>query len=580
MLAAIWLFFQLGYGFETNDQVQYLLLPYRSIEQPFLPGDWFTWETSHYHLTFAWLVRALHAIGGDDGFRYAMLAAHLAGLAWLGYACLRLSRALGGGAFEAAIPLVVMGCTRDTALGGAILNHGCLLPSDLALAPFLLAAAANARARDRACGVWLGLSGLLHANFAVLGPLALGPLALLRALRTGQLRGFAQLVGAYVLIASPTLIPIAGAFLAQDRAPEAIAITLFVRSPHHYDLASMPAIEFYWMGVLALSALPAFIGRYRAPQPGERARLAIALVVWVAVGLFAAGVQWVAITRFFTLRLSVPLAILLWISWAQLARALSKAREPAGFLWLGASVAVLGAFVREDILTIVPWHDPPQRLVPGMAIEPGWQLGLLIAPLALATLALIALPATLPARVRNSALALLAAAPIALALWLTQVPIGRVWTGLRFRTARSAHLFERKIELAPPDRELYARTRAETPTDARFLIAPGLFEFRMRARRTVYVDWKCTPMKGDEALEWKRRMLLTIGASDFPARGYELPLRADRLYYARPAEQLIALARDTGMTHVILRRSQLRGALPGTRVSFTAGSFAVLELEE
>jgi hypothetical protein len=125
---------------------------------------------------------------------------------------------------------------------------------------------------------------------------------------------------------------------------------------------------------------------------------------------------------------------------------------------------------------------------------------------------------------------------------------------------------------------LYEKTQAQTPNDARILIPPGLFEFRMRARRAVYVDWKCAPMKGDEASEWKRRMLAAMGTSDFPARGYALPGRSDALYYARPLAGLVELARREGMTHLLVRKSQVGRSPAGATLAFTWGPFAMLKL--
>jgi hypothetical protein len=178
--AALFLF-QLGYGFETGDQLQYLLLPYREIFPNFLPGDWFTWQTSHYHLTFAWLVRALYAVSGAGGFSRSMLIAHCVNLALFGFAIWRLARALQLGLFEASFAILVFGCVRQVGLAGAVINHAALVPADLALAPFLLACAAYCERRTLRMGVWLGVSGLLHANYALLGPLLLFPLELWRA---------------------------------------------------------------------------------------------------------------------------------------------------------------------------------------------------------------------------------------------------------------------------------------------------------------------------------------------------------------------------------------------------------------
>ncbi len=179
---------------------------------------------------------------------------------------------------------------------------------------------------------------------------------------------------------------------------------------------------------------------------------------------------------------------------------------------------------------------------------------------------------------RTVAIAATALLPIAASLWVARIPLGPMWTGARVRQARSFHFVDRRVIPAAPQRELYVRAQMATPDDARILIPPGLFEFRMRARRSVYVDWKCAPMKGDEALEWKRRMLDAMGASEFPARGYALPLRADALYYARPLADLVQLARREGLTHVLIRKSQFGRAAEGATIAFMLGPYAMLKL--
>jgi hypothetical protein len=587
LAASAFLLVQLGYSFESNDQVQYLLLPYREIYRDFLPGDWFTWSTSHYHVTFSWIVRALHAVSGEGAFRFAMLGAHFACLAWLAYGILRLARSLGGGLFEASFALLVFGCAREKGIGEAILNHGCLLPSDLALAPFFLACAACLERRPIATGVWLGVAGFLHANFAVLGPVVVLPVAFVQALpelreggsaRGAAVRALAITTGLCLLLEAPNLFVLASSFVAKDSDPAAVAITLFVRSPHHYDLAYMLPSEFYWLGVWLLLAVPAFIGPYAVQRRAAVAWLCGVLIALIAIGLLGAGLHLVSLARLFTLRMSIPLLAILMIAFARVARSLAASAvklgpERGALVWLVAALGVLCMFVREDLLTLAPFHDPPQVADPSAPGAPTWLFIAVLIPLALATLAVAFL------RVRRSVvIAALAAVPLLMSLWVARLPLGQTWTGARVRPARSFHFADRRVTWDPPDRDLYVRTRESTPPDARILIPPGLFEYRMRARRSVFVDWKCAPMKGDEALEWKRRMLSTMGATDFPSRGYSLPQRSDALYYARPLSELVELATREGMTHLLVRKSQLRKSLTGVTLAFTTGPYAMLTL--
>jgi hypothetical protein len=73
-------------------------------------------------------------------------------------------------------------------------------------------------------------------------------------------------------------------------------------------------------------------------------------------------------------------------------------------------------------------------------------------------------------------------------------------------------------------------------------------------------------------------MLAAMGTSDFPARGYALPGRSDALYYARPLAGLVELARREGMTHLLVRKSQVGRSPAGATLAFTWGPFAMLKL--
>lgn len=304
--------YQVGYGFEVGDQLQYLLLPYREIFPDFLPGDWFTWQTSHYHATFSWIVRGLAGVFGVERLPESVFALHTLNLGLFGYALLALSRALGFGLFEAAFALCGFALVRQMGLAGAVLNHGALVPADLALPAFLLACAAYARSERLQMGAWLGVSGFMHANYAVLGPAVLFGLEFLRC---RQRRELLQLIAAgalFALIASPTLWIVLGSFLIRDAAPQAVAVTLFTRSPHHYDLFSLRLDEFYYGFGLCLIALPRVLGQVGAPEQ-RRAFLSLTagLAGLIALGALGSLMHVLALSRLFTWRMSIPLFALL-----------------------------------------------------------------------------------------------------------------------------------------------------------------------------------------------------------------------------------------------------------------------------
>lgn len=502
---ALFLLGQIGYEFERGDQLQYLLLPYREIYEHFLPGDWFTWQTSHYHVTYSWLVRGVHALSGEVYFPMAMFFAHCATLVALVYSIVRLSLALGFGRTAALAAVLIFGFLRETGPAGTTLNHGSLVPSDMAMPPLLLACAAWLSRRPLATGVWLGLAGLCHANFAVLAPLLLGPLELERAIRTRSFRGFIHMVVAFVVIAAPTLFMIARSFLTRDPDPGAVAITLFLRAGHHYDLGAMPIAEFAWPIALALAAAPAFLTR--DAHWADRCRLVAACGAVLVIAFIGSGFHVVALARLFAFRMFTPLLVLLALGTGYVVQQALQQRQLRLALWAVASVALL--------LAVGPDHKVSEDGDNG-----------------------------------------------------SEGP----------HTEHAIRTFDATFEIFPPVRSLMARVRTKTPTNARFLIPPGMLSFRMLARRSVFVDWKCAPMKGDEAREWHRRMLSAMDVDRFPSRGFELQKEADVRYLQRPLVDLVAVARLEGLTHVVASNTSRLERHDGVRFLFSNSGYAVFEV--
>jgi hypothetical protein len=576
-VSAALILWQVGYGFEVGDQLQYLLLPYREIYPDFLVGDWFTWQTSHYHATFAWVVRGLAGVLGVEQLPKSVFALHLLSSALFGYALLRLSLALGFGLFEAAFALCGFALVRQMGLAGSVLNHGALVPADLALPFFVLACAAHARGAVIAMGVWLGVAGFMHANYAVLGPAVLFPLELWRwyERRTSPATGRASLLplmaaGAiYTLLASPNLRVVLGSFLIRDAAPEAVAVTLFTRSPHHYDLRSMRLDEFYYAFGLFLLTLPRSLGRVGAPaQRMLFLKLSGALVFLIAVSAFGSFFHIVTLSRLFTWRLSIPLFALWLLAAGAALRELAGQRNWWQVLWLLALCTGLTAFAQTDPLEQSPWNTVTRAPVicAGLAC--------------VATLLALVRWHRVPSLQRVAAVlhgvgALLAVGAAVVALSVTR---SSFWQGAAFKAPRGLHFLDGRIELTAPVRALYQAVRAQTLSDARILIPPGMNQFRMGARRGVFVDWKCAPMRGDEALEWQRRMLAAMGTESFPAQGYALVRAADAAYFARPLPELIALARREHLSHVLARSGNTLP--PGTKRLLQNGRFALYEISQ
>jgi hypothetical protein len=553
LLAATVLLTHLGYSFERHDQLQYLLLPYREIFDHFMPRDWCTWQTTHYHHSYAFFVRALAWLGGTEHLPESVFVAHFVVLLLLGASFWSLSRAAGHGAAGAFMALLVMAMLREDALAGAKLNHGQLVPADMAFPPFLLACAASLRRRWLATGLWLGLSGLMHANFAVLGAMVLLPLQLVDGLRARDLRPVVGTAAVFALVAAPTLFTVVSTFLAHDSAPEALDVVLRVRSPHHYDLSAMRPEDFWWVALLALGNLPLWLRRGSpdgaaaeapAPEAGgdiarRRERLLLALGACLLIALLGSLASVRPLIRLFGWRMSVPLCALLAMGLGDLAARAVPRRDLTRGLWIAGAVAALLPFARSDVAQIDTLGGPGAffAVVPAVTLLAG----------GLASRAL-------SAGQRRAAVALAALVVVGWsAQALSQPRLVRSESGgiPELAAVRGPRLS--KIELRHEAHRM-SEVMAKLDRDALFLIPPGRVYLRLASRRAVYVDWKCVPMRGDEAREWRRRMLEVMGTDDFPARGYQLRRESSALYMARDLEELAEIARRHDVDYIIHRR--------------------------
>ncbi|MFO8073793.1 MAG: lysylphosphatidylglycerol synthase transmembrane domain-containing protein [Polyangia bacterium] len=567
---ALLLLARIRYGFETNDQVQYFLLPYREIFDSFCPGDWFTWGTTHYHVSFSWLIRGLHALLGAGLFPAGVLAVHLAALAGVSAGLLALARANGWSWIAAAVALLITAFVRHEGIAGALVSHGLLLPADMALAPLLLGLAAWLSRRPLAAGLWLGLSGLLHANFAVLGPALIALPEGWRLLRGRDWRSSLALAGGYLALAWPTLWIAAGSFLASDSAPGAVDIMFRIRSPHHYDPQLLGPLAPWWPLVLGVSGLTAWAARDRSAPERDSLRLIGAMAAWQLVAAIGAALELAPIVRLFAWRLSVPLALLLAVAAGEsLVRAVRR-RSFAELCWWVGCAAIAAGFA-----------------APGR-IETGGETRLTGSALLLPLLAPAAIAGALLARRRTgslpAAISALLSAVVIVGAAAVSIPGAAADRGRHLRWSEAVESWSSfpRPRVGPPRGRipaLYGWIRERAPDGALFLAPPGLDDFRLRTRRGIFVDWKCCPMKGDEALEWKRRMLAAIGADRFPARGYRLAGVADRLFLSRPLAELAELARREGLTHVLTRRfSAVAVGRAGLVRRATRGRWAIYEV--
>jgi hypothetical protein len=247
-------------------------------------------------------------------------------------------------------------------------------------------------------------------------------------------------------------------------------------------------------------------------------------------------------------------------------RELLQRRDHSVWPWLAGCIAVIAPFVRDDLPLLGtlgvsgPWFALPAALpllaaAVLLAREPRPRLGLLIA--------LVVLPLAFGGSV--------AAAP------LTGARSSEEETQ-QAKKLRGPRLGE--FLLHPKPSPLFERVRASTPEGSTFMVSPSLIGFRLQARRAVYVDWKCVPMKGEEALEWQRRMLALFGTREFPIKGYELRKGSGELYMKRPLRELAALAHREHMDFLIANRNSRPKPEMGIEALFVSGGYRVYRVLE
>jgi glycosyltransferase 2 family protein len=546
VVGALFLLLRKRYGFETTDQFQYLLLPYRSIYPDFLLGDWFTWETTHYHTTFAWLIRGVHWLVGQQGLPYAFFSLHLLTLAGVAAGLWQLARAAKFGWFAAVFALFAVAFVRAYGVAGAIVNHGTLLPADMALPMVLLGMAAWLRREFLRAGLWLGLAGLFHANFAVLGPLVIGLAELPHATKNRAYKDVAYLAGGYLVLAWPNIFVIVMSFLFGDATPQALEILFHVRSSHHYAPALGSIVDVWWLVVLAVAGLPVWMAKDDEIVGHPVRMLTLALVLTQVLAAVATWLEWNTVVRLFFWRLSVPLGLILALAaGAAIKRAVLTRRVEYLLFCLGAFILVIG-FAAKGTIKVWPEYELKGfgTLIPALI------------PLTIIALSIARLKSYKWARWATGGLALATTFGIGLVAIPGAVIPEKMAVNWEKAYEKATELHE--VEIGPREIrsryiKIYDWVRQNTPSDALFLIPPGNMDFRLRSMRGVYVDWKCCPMKGDEIIEWRRRMFAAIGATKFPATGYRLRDVVNRHYYRQSLSALTQLARSEGLQYIMAK---------------------------
>ncbi|HEU4630926.1 MAG TPA: DUF6798 domain-containing protein [Gemmatimonadaceae bacterium] len=549
----------LGFDYGIGNQPTYLLDGLRRVDPDVLAGDWLASETYAYHPVFGWVVWLAAQVGPLPWtltiLNTLLVAAALSGLAWLA----RWLAGAGPGAWLAGLLLLALVAIDEThGIGGSYVFGDSLQPSALASAAFLVAIGAFLGGRWLASGAALAVAGAFHVNYLVLGIGVFGLAHLLLGARGLVPRLARQLAPPLLVLAAylPVLLDVG---TAADAA-EGARIFMNVRAPHHY----LPRrylhelVPFLAWQAAALALWP--YARLGARVSRALATLWAALALPVLAATLLNSVTFVTqVSQLFPWRMA-PFAVLLaqMVACAACARlvlqpASGDARHRAGAGWLrgGAAVVAVGLVVVYRVAHV--GERLGGRLVATLALAG------VVAAVSVAVVAAPRLPAVVTRWGLVAAVLLGIAAPVR--------------SGLRYVQQTSTLLHGDGIL---PEGGLYRWARSMPPA-TRFLVPPSLDEFRLRTLRPIVVDWKSTPVRPDELIEWHRRIEAVAGR---PVRSLADAVRG---YATLDSARLAALCERYRVDYAVLRRrdtaavARLAGTFP---VVYADRRFLVLDLRE
>lgn len=549
--------FGLNYG--VDNQTTYLLDALRVVSPGTLDADWYAAHTTHYHPVFTYLAALLLKANAHGwGIAIAEVVVTVIGMLFTYWAVLELcGRRLAPGAFLLLVCFTYL--TRTAGPGASYVFRGLFQPSALGSLGLLSALPFFLRGRYLASGVCLALGGIFHANFLLLSFPLFGLAQLLLGTR-GLIRRTSQQLGP-ACVSLLLLAPVIFAAVGSTDGGAARDLFLHMRLPHHFVPASFerafsPFVGFQLLG-LAAGFWSLNDGR---PGTSRMGALLASLLVLLWGGTALTTATYVpAVAQLFVWRVA-PFADL----WCQLLvchAVVLAISDPAGIRQrfsnptLALGVAGFGFLImfygdRHDsvmvgflaalfCVLIVAWtlhalstlRDREPLVSPDDAQSPLWGAGIAVA------------------------LGVLLFATVA-----RDVP----------KLSRTSSSILRGFP--QPEMDLYAWMKAKTSKRAQFLTPPDMEAARYHGQRPIVVDWKSSPIRPVEFLQWRDRMADVVGKTSAQFAGY----RDLSGYHLMDQARLERLKRKYKLNYAVIRRGRERG-LKG-KVAFQNRGFVVLEL--
>ena len=559
LMASIGFGVSYGFNYGSDNQTAYFLGSLRLTDPALLTRDWYAQGPANYHPIFAYvgyvLLRFSH-IGWGVGV--AMVLTAIVGAMCMYRLLLDLVEP------RVALPaFVLLAClmtlTRTSSVAASYVFSWIIQPSTVSSMLLLLAIPPFVRGKWLASGVWLGLAGLFHANFLVLGIATFGFSHLLLG-RKELPRRLALQLGAS-LVAGLILAPLMLRSTASPDAARAQDILFTIRSPHHYapktyEHAFFPFAAWQMVGFGA----GGWLLRGRNERGTRLGMLVVSMAVLVWSGtLLTTAIYIPRVAQVFVWRYAPFLELL-----AQMLACATAARiaiEPSFVRRIprGGLALTLGGAV---LLLMLEANQGGPVVTPIVLAILGLPVVFLLAAVAGHGLSRVpALVRPLAAVGRKGHFVVFAAALL----------VG----GLIGRSYFKAHPVRTNLAVSSggAEAELYAWIHASTPKDAIFITPPGMERFRLLGERAIIVDWKGSPIAPGDMLEWYRRLEDVSGRRGFHGGG-----EVTSGYDAMDPARLEMLKDRYNASFAVISRSRA-GAFEAYKTVYQNGQYKVLKLD-
>lgn len=532
-----------GYQFGRGNHTVYLLDAVRELHPQLLAGDWFVTHTLQYHAVFSALTALLMKLGIVQpaflvGYLLLVVMWHLA---WRGIA---VSIGADDRTYLLSVVFYYLSAAGISIGVFQFLQDACFLPSNVANIAMLWGIYQWMLGRRLSAGIWLGIAGLFHVNFAAM---TIGLWTALVGWRWFDQRntGLARLVRDPILWWStaaafvPSLFNLSLAIPAELRRGGTMPMGEFVRvyvrfrHAHHFDPLHWPValwLSFLWpipFAVLALSNSNRQIQFER--QQATRFFLIVAALLVIAF-LFA-GV-------WFANEPLVQLCLWRFSIFTKMFSCIGAAWFAVDYFHQSAvSFMALAAAVIAAVL--LGWFWKAHDELHGLIAETAWAHR---AALLLIVIMLMVISMQFLLGQSHGKLVFQSFAGITILLSL-----GLLWPSLGVGMTPEPE--------DPNYRAVCAWARQSTPIDADFVVPPEETDFRLYAQRAIIVNYKHVPQLSGEIIQWRQRLLDVLGLGDLSElpQDYTRTMRGiETIYERRPAGALIEVARNYQAQYIVV----------------------------